>query len=69
MKRNLSEKAVLEESIGGSPIEPTNLAEQVRLRAYQIYEQNGMQDGFAEQDWKQAEAEILQTKNVFKTAA
>jgi hypothetical protein len=33
--------------------------EQIRERAYQLYEERGRLDGFAEGDWLQAEAEIL----------
>jgi hypothetical protein len=33
--------------------------EQIRQRAYQLYEERGRLDGFAEEDWLQAEAEIL----------
>jgi Protein of unknown function (DUF2934) len=39
--------------------EMPDLIEQVRARAYELYEQRGRRDGFAEQDWLQAEAEIL----------
>lgn len=31
----------------------------IRARAYQLYEQRGRQDGFAQDDWLQAEAEVL----------
>ena len=31
---------------------------QIAKRAYALYEQRGHQDGFADQDWKQAEREI-----------
>jgi len=33
--------------------------EQIRRRAYELYEQRGKQDGLADQDWFQAEAEIV----------
>jgi hypothetical protein len=33
--------------------------EQIRERAYQLYEERGRIEGFAEEDWLQAEAEIL----------
>jgi hypothetical protein len=33
--------------------------EQIRRRAHDLYEQRGKQDGFADQDWFQAEAEIV----------
>ena len=34
-------------------------SDQIRTRAYEIYEQNGRRGGCAEQDWLKAEAEIL----------
>jgi hypothetical protein len=33
--------------------------EMIRVRAYQLYEERGCQDGFAEYDWQQAECDIL----------
>jgi len=39
-------------------IDPVEIEEHVRRRAYELYEQRGRQDGFAEQDWLRAEAEI-----------
>jgi hypothetical protein len=33
--------------------------DQIRLRAYEIYEQRGRQDGHDIDDWLQAETEIL----------
>jgi len=33
--------------------------EQVRCRAYELYELRGRVDGFAEEDWRQAEQEVL----------
>ncbi len=39
------------------------LLEQIRTRAYELYEQRGRIGGFHEQDWLQAEAEILTRRN------
>ncbi len=36
--------------------------EYIRLRAYHIYEERGRQDGHDQEDWYQAEAEILGKK-------
>jgi hypothetical protein len=47
----------------------TDLTEQVRALAYTLYEQRGRQEGHAEQDWLQAEAEILGLEKTFKAAA
>lgn len=38
------------------------LQEQIRLRAYELYEQRGREDGHDLDDWFQAESEITQTK-------
>ncbi|HEV2961368.1 MAG TPA: DUF2934 domain-containing protein [Candidatus Angelobacter sp.] len=42
---------------------PTNstqpsMEEQIRQRAYQLYEERGCQHGFEQEDWARAEAEI-----------
>lgn len=34
----------------------------IRRRAYQLYEQRGSVDGFALDDWLQAEAEVLKAQ-------
>lgn len=36
--------------------------EQIRLRAYMLYQERGRRDGFALDDWLQAEAEILSVR-------
>lgn len=37
------------------------LHDQIAQRAYELYEQRGRQDGFAVQDWLQAEQELALT--------
>lgn len=41
--------------------EPVNplLEKEVQVRAYELYEQRGKKNGFALQDWLEAEAEVL----------
>lgn len=39
------------------PIEPTD--DQIRARAYEIYQARGSQGGSPEQDWAQARRELL----------
>ncbi len=46
-----------------------NLQEQIRIRAYELYEQHGKEPGNELQDWLQAETEILATGNSLKAAA
>ncbi len=38
---------------------PTGIEERIRQRAYELYQQRGRVDGFALDDWLQAENEIL----------
>jgi Protein of unknown function (DUF2934) len=40
------------------PHSSTEMEEKIRLRAYELYEQRGKVDGYALDDWLQAEAEI-----------
>ena len=47
---------------------PQDALEQIRRRAYELYEQRGRQDGFHEQDWLQAETEILSRSRTPRTA-
>lgn len=47
---------------------PAELEEQIRRRAYELYEHRGKVDGYALDDWVQAEAEVLRIKSE-KTAA
>ena len=42
--------------------------EQIRRRAYELYEQRGRVDGFALDDWLQAESELKQSKAKKATA-
>ena len=40
---------------------PINIQEQIRNRAYELYEQRGSEDGRELDDWLQAEAEVTQS--------
>ncbi len=40
----------------------TGIEDRIRHRAYQLYEQRGTVDGFALDDWLQAEAEVLRAQ-------
>lgn len=42
--------------------------ERIRKRAYELYEQRGRQDGFHEQDWKEAENEIRAKSGMARAA-
>ena len=38
------------------------LAAEIRVRAYKLYQQRGSVDGHALEDWAQAEAEVLESE-------
>ena len=42
--------------------ESSDIENRIRDRAYQLYEQRGKVDGFALDDWSQAEAEVLRAQ-------
>ena len=53
------------------PAQSSDIDERIRRRAYELYEQRGKVDGFALDDWLQAEREILgaQKQGKAKTAS
>jgi hypothetical protein len=55
-KRNTA--LTIEDSIPGSN-DILIIEQQIRQRAFELYEQRGRADGLDEQDWLEAEAEIL----------
>ena len=42
--------------------------EQIRRRAYELYEQRGREEGRQDEDWRQAEKEILAKGDIRKAA-
>ena len=44
------------------------LEEQIRRRAYELYEQRGRVDGYGLDDWLQAEAEVLDIRTKTRAA-
>ena len=42
--------------------ESSDIENRIRDRAYQLYEQRGSVDGFALDDWLQADAEVLRAQ-------
>jgi len=50
-------KADLQKTDGGG-----ELQDQIRARAYQLYEQRGRDDGHSLDDWLQAEAEVSEVQ-------
>jgi hypothetical protein len=47
---------------------PSNLQEEIKLRAFEIYQERGRGDGYELEDWLQAESEILDNKRTLKAA-
>ncbi len=45
--------------------EPQNLEEQIRYRAYELYEERGREDGRELDDWLRAEEELAQKRGTF----
>jgi len=50
------------EPLPRKPKSATSAEEEIRLRAYELYEQRGKIEGHALDDWLQAEAEILRKR-------
>ena len=44
---------------GESAASATLVLEEIRIRAYELFEQRGRLDGFDQEDWARAEAEVL----------
>jgi hypothetical protein len=47
---------------------PSNPQEQIRLRAFEIYQQRGKGEGYELEDWLQAESEVLENQRTLKAA-
>jgi hypothetical protein len=41
------------------PIGDQRIEEEIRIRAYELFEQRGRLEGFHDEDWARAEAEVL----------
>ena len=48
--------------------EHPGMEEEIRRRAYELYEERGRQEGFHEEDWVRAETEILSRHKREKSA-
>lgn len=42
-----------------NPIGDQRIEEEIRIRAYELFEQRGRLEGFHDEDWARAEAEVL----------
>ncbi len=43
-------------------VEPDTLEDQIRARAYELYEERGKEDGHDLEDWVRAEAEVTSSE-------
>jgi Protein of unknown function (DUF2934) len=59
--KSIKSKSSLSRTTAQNP-EPAGLQDQIRLRAHELYESRGRQDGQALDDWLQAEAELTKGK-------
>ena len=50
-------------------VQSSDIEERIRRRAYQLYEERGRIDGFALDDWLQAECKILGARKQQKVKA
>jgi len=55
----MAAKSKSREPLPRKPKSVSNAEARIRLRAYQLYEERGRIDGYASDDWLQAEAEVL----------
>jgi hypothetical protein len=67
-KREFGTKSNSREQSAQAVKTPMDVEEQVRRRAYELYEERGRVDGFEEKDWLQAEAEFLGTGRTNRAA-
>ena len=44
--------------------ETSNMEDEIRLRAYELYQQRGREDGHDVEDWLRAEEEVTQGRGV-----
>lgn len=55
----MTAKSKSRRSYSRRPHSSTEMEEKIRLRAYELYEQRGKVDGYALEDWLQAEGGIV----------
>ncbi len=58
----MTAKSKTRQSRSTNAAESSGIENRIRDRAYQLYEQRGKVDGFALDDWSQAEAEVLRAQ-------
>ena len=62
----MTAKSKFREARSPKPAQSSNIEERIRRRAYELYQQRGRVEGFALDDWPQAEGEILGTQKQLK---
>ena len=58
---NKKEESITVETTAPTTGAPNDIQEQIRLRAYELYEKRGSEDGHELEDWLQAEAEAAKS--------
>jgi hypothetical protein len=62
-------KRVEQERLGQTPRKTSpEIEDDIRRRAYEIYESRGLTGGTEIEDWLQAEAEVLEKRNMSRAA-
>ena len=64
----MPETVAVESGNGNGNHVPVDLEAEIRRRAYELYESRGYADGQADQDWIQAEREVLGRQSQKHTA-
>src|ERR1700741_3635350 len=59
VEQKTSEQEITEHKPAGHKTAYHEIAEQIRVRAYELFEQRGRHEGHDHEDWVRAEAEIL----------
>lgn len=62
----MTAKSKTRQSHSTNAADSSGIENRIRYRAYQLYEQRGKVDGFALDDWFQAEAEVLRAQKQSK---
>jgi hypothetical protein len=59
MTRKTSQSVAHNAASNNTQAQPADLQQQILKRAYELFEERGHVDGYADQDWLKAEEEIL----------
>jgi Protein of unknown function (DUF2934) len=68
LQKEIGMKRIQKEVPTETPATAVELEEQIRRRAYELYEQRGRIHGFDVDDWLQAENEVLDARDLATAA-